>query len=142
WNEEQIWAQDQYKGKLLEAEIFHITLAASVYYIWQERNQRIFQKNNRSCRPQFIYSKYSKNVKLDSNQSLFFKKIISLEHIDGLDTLFDGYNIRFNYYTINTHDTKNDRYILNDLIIDGWHEVKMNYESFYTSNTFYDPSKN
>ncbi|KAH0703531.1 hypothetical protein KY285_017809 [Solanum tuberosum] len=49
WNEEQRWAQDHYKGKLPEAEIFRLTLAANVYYIWQERNQRIFQKKNRSC---------------------------------------------------------------------------------------------
>jgi len=48
-NEEQRWAQEHYKGKLLEAKIFCISLAASVYYIWQEKNQRIFQKVIRSC---------------------------------------------------------------------------------------------
>ncbi|WMV36736.1 hypothetical protein MTR67_030121, partial [Solanum verrucosum] len=49
WHEEQRWAQEQYKGKMPEAEIFRISLTASVYYIWQERNQIIFQKVIRSC---------------------------------------------------------------------------------------------
>ncbi|KAK4716502.1 hypothetical protein R3W88_014840 [Solanum pinnatisectum] len=48
WHEEQRWAQDQYKGKMPEAKIFRLSLATSVYYIWQERNQRIFQKVIRS----------------------------------------------------------------------------------------------
>ncbi|KAH0717117.1 hypothetical protein KY285_013148 [Solanum tuberosum] len=42
WHEEQRPVQR-------EAEIFRISLAASVYYIWQERNQRTFQKIIRSC---------------------------------------------------------------------------------------------
>ncbi|WMV37355.1 hypothetical protein MTR67_030740 [Solanum verrucosum] len=44
WEEETSWANTYCKGKQAKAEVYRITLAASVYLIWQERNQRIFQK--------------------------------------------------------------------------------------------------
>lgn len=46
WNEEIRWALLHYKGKQIVAEIFRMALAASVYTVWQERNNRIFQKTS------------------------------------------------------------------------------------------------
>ncbi|KAG5582770.1 hypothetical protein H5410_053397 [Solanum commersonii] len=78
---------------------------------------------------------------------------VSLNHTNGLDTSVDGENVkhvlkvslddtRFEYYTIGTYDTKNDRYIPDDTMIDGWKGLRLDYGNFYASKTFYDPSKN
>ncbi|XP_055807738.1 beta-fructofuranosidase, insoluble isoenzyme 1-like isoform X2 [Solanum dulcamara] len=78
---------------------------------------------------------------------------VSLNHTDGLDTSVDGENVkhvlkaslevtRFDYYTIGTYDTKKDRYIPDDTMIDGWKGLRLDYGNFYASKTFYDPSKN
>lgn len=44
WTEE-ILRKD---GRSMRKEIACVTLAAAVYMIWQERNQRIYQKKNRT----------------------------------------------------------------------------------------------
>ena len=78
---------------------------------------------------------------------------VSLNHTNGLDTSVDGENVkhvlkvslddtRFEYYTIGTYDTKNDRYIPDHKMIDGWKGLRLDYGNFYASKTFYDPSKN
>ncbi|KAK4377589.1 hypothetical protein RND71_003885 [Anisodus tanguticus] len=78
---------------------------------------------------------------------------VSLKHTNGLDTSADGDNVkhvlkasldvtRFEYYTIGTYDTKEDRYIPDDTSIDGWKGLRLDYGNFYASKTFYDPSKN
>ncbi|XP_075076376.1 uncharacterized protein LOC142163027 [Nicotiana tabacum] len=43
WQEELKWAEVYARGRRVEAEIYRMTLAASVYYIWKEKNQRVFQ---------------------------------------------------------------------------------------------------
>ncbi|OIT04595.1 hypothetical protein A4A49_65126, partial [Nicotiana attenuata] len=43
WQEELKWAEVYARGRRVEAEIYRMALAASVYYIWKERNQRVFQ---------------------------------------------------------------------------------------------------
>ncbi|CAN4118247.1 unnamed protein product [Withania somnifera] len=78
---------------------------------------------------------------------------VSLNHTNGLDTSFDGENVkhvlkvsldstRFEYYTIGVYDTKKDRYIPDETLIDGWKGLRLDYGNFYASKTFYDPSKN
>ncbi|KAG5582714.1 hypothetical protein H5410_053341 [Solanum commersonii] len=71
---------------------------------------------------------------------------VSLENTDGLDTSFNGDKIkhvlkvslditRFDYYTIGTYDTKKDRYIPDDTMIDRWHGLR---EIFRLQSFFYD----
>ncbi|XP_019252833.1 PREDICTED: uncharacterized protein LOC109231641 [Nicotiana attenuata] len=42
WNHELTWAEQHCGGKA-KAEIYRMTLTGSIYYIWQERNSRIFK---------------------------------------------------------------------------------------------------
>lgn len=42
WEHEVNWVVAHNKGKSDAAEIYRMCLAASVYYLWQERNNRIF----------------------------------------------------------------------------------------------------
>ncbi|KAH0724768.1 hypothetical protein KY284_000633 [Solanum tuberosum] len=44
WDEEVLWANTHYKGKQARAKVYRIAVAASVYVVWQERNQRIFKQ--------------------------------------------------------------------------------------------------
>ncbi|WMV52132.1 hypothetical protein MTR67_045517 [Solanum verrucosum] len=78
---------------------------------------------------------------------------VSLENTDGLDTSIIGKKIkhvlkvslddtRWDYYTIGTYDTKKDRYVPDDTMIEGYHGLRLDYGNFYASKTFYDPSKN
>uniref|UniRef100_M1DU54 Orf147a protein n=1 Tax=Solanum tuberosum TaxID=4113 RepID=M1DU54_SOLTU len=44
WDEEVLWANTHYKGKQARAKVYRMAVAASVYVVWQERNQRIFKQ--------------------------------------------------------------------------------------------------
>ncbi|XP_009773440.1 uncharacterized protein LOC107796620 [Nicotiana tabacum] len=48
WKEELHWAVSKMKGENVSAEIYRMAFAGCVYYIWQERNLRVFQSNQRS----------------------------------------------------------------------------------------------
>ncbi|KAH0778466.1 hypothetical protein KY290_004893 [Solanum tuberosum] len=48
WIEEMDWAISHATGKAIQDEVYMMTLAATVYYVWQERNYRIFQKKERT----------------------------------------------------------------------------------------------
>ena len=48
WNEEIEWATMHANMKSIQDEVYRMTLAAALYYIWQERNHRIFQQKERS----------------------------------------------------------------------------------------------
>ncbi|XP_019246313.1 PREDICTED: uncharacterized protein LOC109225961 [Nicotiana attenuata] len=43
WATELHWAEKHYKGRSTKAELYKLVLAGSIYYIWQERNNRIFK---------------------------------------------------------------------------------------------------
>lgn len=43
WPEEQKWAEIHANGRSLGAELYRMTLAACVYHLWIERNQRVYQ---------------------------------------------------------------------------------------------------
>ncbi|XP_070040194.1 uncharacterized protein [Nicotiana tomentosiformis] len=43
WPKELNWAENHAKGRSASAEIYRMTLAACVYHIWIERNNRVFQ---------------------------------------------------------------------------------------------------
>ncbi|OIT37415.1 hypothetical protein A4A49_52156 [Nicotiana attenuata] len=43
WSDELKWPQEHAKGRSSEAEVYRIALAASISYVWRERNQRVFQ---------------------------------------------------------------------------------------------------
>lgn len=49
---------------------------------------------------------------------------------------------RYEYYTFGTYDTKRDRYIPDENMIDGWNGLRYDYGNFYASKSFFDPSKN
>ncbi|XP_060195313.1 uncharacterized protein LOC132624567 [Lycium barbarum] len=49
WQGEVVWAQVQRKGKNSAAQVFRMTLAGSVNYIWQEWNLRLFQGKERNA---------------------------------------------------------------------------------------------
>lgn len=48
WREEVEWATTHASSKILQAEVYKVTLAAIVYQIWQERNHKIFKDKKRS----------------------------------------------------------------------------------------------
>lgn len=48
WSDEIQWATDHATNKTAQANIYRITLAAALYYIWQERNCRTFQHKERT----------------------------------------------------------------------------------------------
>jgi len=48
WTEELTWAIEHASSKTIQAEIYRMTLAAAIYYIWQERNYRNFQNKERN----------------------------------------------------------------------------------------------
>ncbi|MCD7473573.1 Invertase [Datura stramonium] len=65
---------------------------------------------------------------------------VLLNHTDGLNTSFEGDNVkhvlkvslditRFEYYTIGTYDTKTDRYIPDNTSIDGWKGLRLDYDA-------------
>ncbi|XP_060181963.1 uncharacterized protein LOC132611564 [Lycium barbarum] len=47
WTDELKWAETWCKGRSSKAEVYKIVLAAAVYYVWQERNNRLFQKRSK-----------------------------------------------------------------------------------------------
>ncbi|XP_060183140.1 uncharacterized protein LOC132613105 [Lycium barbarum] len=48
WSDELNWAVTNASGNSIAAQIFRIVLAGTVYFVWQERNQRIFQAKHRA----------------------------------------------------------------------------------------------
>lgn len=44
WEEEIKWTIAHANGRHTQDEIYRITLAATVYHLWLERNYRLFQK--------------------------------------------------------------------------------------------------
>ncbi|KVI03528.1 Concanavalin A-like lectin/glucanase superfamily [Cynara cardunculus var. scolymus] len=71
---------------------------------------------------------------------------------DGLDTMVVEGDIkhvfkvslditRNEYYTIGKYDTKEDKYIPDEGMIDGWAGLRYDWGNFYASKSFYDPAK-
>ncbi|KAG5591587.1 hypothetical protein H5410_042101 [Solanum commersonii] len=50
WTEEIDWAISHATRKAIQDEVYRMTLAAAIYYVWQERNYRIFQKKERTTK--------------------------------------------------------------------------------------------
>ncbi|OIS99368.1 hypothetical protein A4A49_62633, partial [Nicotiana attenuata] len=48
WANENEWAGKYYKGRSTTTELYKLILAGTLYYIWQERNDRIFKGEQRS----------------------------------------------------------------------------------------------
>ncbi|XP_071686715.1 beta-fructofuranosidase, insoluble isoenzyme 3-like [Rutidosis leptorrhynchoides] len=48
---------------------------------------------------------------------------------------------RYDTYTIGKYDTKNDRYIPDEGMIDSWASLRYDWGNFYASKSFFDPSK-
>jgi len=48
WTEELTWVVEHALSKTVQAEIYKMTLVSTIYYIWQERNYRIFQNKERN----------------------------------------------------------------------------------------------
>ncbi|KAH0724767.1 hypothetical protein KY284_000632 [Solanum tuberosum] len=44
WDEEVLWTNTHCKGKQARAKVYRMAVAASVYVVWQEKNQRIFKQ--------------------------------------------------------------------------------------------------
>lgn len=49
WEAEVSRAESHAKGKSPRAQMYRMAMAAAVYYIWLERNQRIFQETKKSA---------------------------------------------------------------------------------------------
>ncbi|XP_075079374.1 uncharacterized protein LOC142164756 [Nicotiana tabacum] len=45
WRQELHWVVTKMKGKNINAKIYRMAFAGCDYYIWQERNLRVFQNN-------------------------------------------------------------------------------------------------
>ncbi|KAK4396542.1 Beta-fructofuranosidase, insoluble isoenzyme 1 [Sesamum angolense] len=72
---------------------------------------------------------------------------------DGLDASATGPDVkyvfkvsldvtRYEYYTIGTYNSEEDKYIPDKGMIDGWNGLRLDYGNFYASKSFFDPSKN
>ncbi|XP_059310635.1 uncharacterized protein LOC132061986 [Lycium ferocissimum] len=48
WTRELQWANEHAKGRNNKAEVYRMVMAASVYHLWIERNNRIFQQKTRA----------------------------------------------------------------------------------------------
>ncbi|MCE5166344.1 hypothetical protein HAX54_017815 [Datura stramonium] len=48
WQEEIQWAASNANGKNAKATMYWATIDACAYFIWQERNTRVFQQKQRS----------------------------------------------------------------------------------------------
>ncbi|XP_009589510.1 uncharacterized protein [Nicotiana tomentosiformis] len=49
WQQEIEWAITYYREKNATAKVYKMSLAGSIYHIWQERNLRIFQAKSRNA---------------------------------------------------------------------------------------------
>ncbi|KAK6126424.1 hypothetical protein DH2020_039812 [Rehmannia glutinosa] len=78
---------------------------------------------------------------------------VSVSGKNGLDTSVMGSDVkhvlkvsldvtRYEYYTLGTYFTKNDRYVPDENMVDGWNGLRYDYGNFYASKSFFDPSKN
>ncbi|KAK1404706.1 beta-fructofuranosidase, insoluble isoenzyme 1-like [Heracleum sosnowskyi] len=76
----------------------------------------------------------------------------SLSGLNGLDASVTGQDVkhalkvsldvtRYEYYTVGTYDTEQDRYIPDNTSIDGWAGLRLDYGNFYASKSFFDPAK-
>ncbi|XP_019248326.1 PREDICTED: uncharacterized protein LOC109227583 [Nicotiana attenuata] len=79
WSEEIKWASTYATGRKADAAIYRMILAGAVYYLWQERNWRIFKKKKRKAEElvrmivQDIHCRGSKWLKLEKKlQALNF----------------------------------------------------------------------
>ncbi|KAK6126366.1 hypothetical protein DH2020_039891 [Rehmannia glutinosa] len=77
---------------------------------------------------------------------------VSVSGKNGLDTSVMGSDVkhvlkvsldvtRYEYYTLGTYFTKNDRYVPDENMVDGWNGLRYDYGNFYASKSFFDPSK-
>lgn len=46
WSNELQWATRHMGGRTPKAEVYRMMLVAAIYYVWQERNQRVFQEKH------------------------------------------------------------------------------------------------
>ncbi|XP_024186926.1 beta-fructofuranosidase, insoluble isoenzyme 3 isoform X1 [Rosa chinensis] len=78
---------------------------------------------------------------------------VSLKGKVGLETSKDGGNVkhvlkvsldetRYDYYTVGKYFPKQDRYVPDKELVDGWAGLRYDYGNFYASKTFFDPAKN
>ncbi|KAL0289691.1 UNVERIFIED_CONTAM: Beta-fructofuranosidase, insoluble isoenzyme 1 [Sesamum radiatum] len=72
---------------------------------------------------------------------------------NGLDTSATGPDVkyvfkvsldatRYEYYTIGTYNSEEDKYIPDKGMVDGWNGLRLDYGNFYASKSFFDPSNN
>ncbi|XP_019242188.1 PREDICTED: uncharacterized protein LOC109222269 [Nicotiana attenuata] len=47
WKREIQWAEGKATGNNAHAQVYRLTLACAVYYIWNERNRRVFQEQQK-----------------------------------------------------------------------------------------------
>ncbi|XP_059302028.1 uncharacterized protein LOC132053957 [Lycium ferocissimum] len=70
WDDELLWAEQHAKGRSPKAEMYRMVLAAAVYFVWKERNFRIFQNKRQSTTSmikqviQEVHIKATKDAKL------------------------------------------------------------------------------
>ncbi|XP_070007187.1 uncharacterized protein [Nicotiana sylvestris] len=50
WEHELQWVEQYCRGRSATAEIYRMMMVGSLYYIWQERNARIFQEVQRTVK--------------------------------------------------------------------------------------------
>ncbi|XVE89156.1 hypothetical protein DITRI_Ditri19aG0128100 [Diplodiscus trichospermus] len=78
WNEELQWAITKFKGKALPFIVLRIAWRAYVYFVWRERNKRIYEQKSESSyqiveriKEAVYYRLYGlKNIEIDSVNSL------------------------------------------------------------------------
>ncbi|KAI7729473.1 hypothetical protein M8C21_020380 [Ambrosia artemisiifolia] len=49
---------------------------------------------------------------------------------------------RYDYYTIGTYDTKQDKFVPDEGMVDSWARLRYDWGNFYASKSFFDPTKN
>ncbi|KAA3463981.1 beta-fructofuranosidase, insoluble isoenzyme 1 [Gossypium australe] len=77
---------------------------------------------------------------------------VSLSSKEGLDPSYMGKHVkhvlkvslddaRYDYYTLGTYLTNEDKYVPGNASVDGWAGLRYDYGNFYASKTFFDPAK-
>ncbi|TYI32892.1 hypothetical protein ES332_A04G093900v1 [Gossypium tomentosum] len=77
---------------------------------------------------------------------------VSLSSKEGLDPSYMGKHVkhvlkvslddaRYDYYTLGTYLTNEDKYVPDNASVDGWAGLRYDYGNFYASKTFFDPAK-
>ncbi|XP_060180113.1 uncharacterized protein LOC132609918 [Lycium barbarum] len=79
WTNEMTWLTAQVNGRAAQSHMVRMVVAASVYYVWQERNNRVFTSKQRT--PEVLIKRIVQEVMIrGSMQSKLVIRLSQLDH--------------------------------------------------------------